>query len=354
MNGRKDAVGGCSASYRDRQLHNPEEEAAPVGSTRPADDAPQRGSASAQKRDEAARLRDESAALRDEVAQLRDEVADLRDAEPDPDDRSADRADRAADRYDDEAADRDKEADDRDVAAEERDQAARSVERSQDIVTMDGARSRADAVTARRDAASDRRGSEQDRRQAAAERTAAGVDRDASAGDRRHAEQDRDGSASDRAEAMEEIDAASLDALTAAYARGPGMAELERDRSRADRTGEPMTLAFVDVDDLKGTNDLGGHPAGDRLLRHVADTLRANTRPHDLIIRYGGDEFVCALMGLTSTDAAKRLAMVDAALAAAAEPASITVGLAELEAGESLPSLIRRADDALYRQRRQR
>ncbi len=132
-----------------------------------------------------------------------------------------------------------------------------AAERSQDIVTADDARSRADAATARRDAAADRRGSEQD----------------------------RDGSATDRVEATEEIDAASLDALTATYARGPGMAELERDRSRADRAGEPMTLAFIDVDGLEGINDRAGHPAGDRLLRQVADVLRENMRPHDVIVR---------------------------------------------------------------------
>ena len=115
-----------------------------------------------------------------------------------------------------------------------------------------------------------------------------------------------------------------------------------------------MTLAFVDVDDLKGTNDRAGHLAGDRLLRQIADVLREYTRPQDVIVRYGGDEFVCALIGLTRTEAAERLALVNIALAEASERGSITVGLAELEAGESLPNLIRRADDALYHHRRQR
>lgn len=354
-----------------------------VGAAHPDDTSPQRGSDSAQKRDEAATVRDESATLRDEVAELRDEIADLRDAAsdhgnaPDPPgdpasapgdggsrdqtgddtatrDDDADGEDQAADRQDADAADRDREADDRDRAAEQRDQAAAAAERSQDVGTVDEERSRADAVTARRDAASDRRGSEQDRHRAADERTAAGGDRDASAADRHHSQKDRDGSANDRMEAMEEIDAASLDALTSTYARGPGMIELERDHSRAARSGEPMTLAFVDVDDLKGTNDSAGHVAGDRLLRQVADVLRNHTRPHDVIIRYGGDEFVCGLMGLTLAEATDRLAEVNVALAAASERGSITVGLAQLEAGESLPSLIQRADDALYRQRRQR
>lgn len=115
-----------------------------------------------------------------------------------------------------------------------------------------------------------------------------------------------------------------------------------------------MTLAFVDVDDLKGTNDRGGHHAGDRLLRQVADVLRAHTRPHDAIVRYGGDEFVCAFMGLRLTDVADRLAEANLALSAASERGTMTVGLAELESDESLDSLIRRADNALYHQKRQR
>lgn len=365
-----------------------------VDSTLPSDETPRRGSDSAQKRNEQAQSRDEAAELRDEVADLRDEVAALRDTEsdlrdratppsdgPDPAagdgelldqavetrdddaaarDRCAAAKDQTADQHDDDAAARDREAHERDEAAEERDRAARAVERAEPILTADDASSRADAVSARRDAASDRRRSEQDRLKAAVERTEAGVDRDASAAERaasaseRHdAEQDRDGSATDRAEATKEIDAASLDVLTGTYTRGAGMVELERDLSRASRSGEPMTLAFVDVDDLKGTNDRGGHPAGDRLLRQVASVLTANTRPHDPIIRYGGDEFVCALIGLTLTEAADRLAEVNRALAVASERGSITVGLAELEAGESLDSLIRRADNALYHQRRQ-
>lgn len=360
---------------------------ASVGSTRPADRALQRGSEAAQTRDQAARLREESATTRDEAAQQRDEVADRRDAEsdlrehaaaaggPDPShaqadetcqntasrDRSAAGKDRTAERVDAVAAYRDQRADDRDRAAEERDREARTVVCSAEHETVIDVRCRADLVAARDHAASDRRASAQDRLRAAHGRTAAGVDRDASAGDRvasagdrRHAAQDRDASAADRAEATEELNAASLDALTGTYTRGPGMAELERDHSRAGRTGEPLTLAFVDVDDLTGTNDRDGHPAGDRLLRQVAEVLTEHIRPHDVIIRYGGDEFICALVGPTRTEAAERLKVVNAALADASERGSITAGLAELEPDESLTSLIRRADADLYHQRRHR
>jgi diguanylate cyclase (GGDEF)-like protein len=303
--------------------------------------------------------------------------------------------DRIADRRDEHATRRDQQARGRDEAAETRDQTARTVERQEAIATA-RASSRADTVAVDEGAACERRRSElsrlraadermaarvdreasardrtasaserqdagQDRLRAAAERSTAGVDRAASARERaasaveRHdASQDRAGAVNDRRETDRELDAASHDALTGTYTRGAGMTELERDLSRAARTGEPMTLAFVDVDDLRGTNDRGRHLAGDRLLRQVADSLRTHTRPHDVIIRYGGDEFVCGLTGLTLSDAADRLAKVNLALAAASERGSITVGIADLRAGESMPSLIQRADEALYDHKRQR
>jgi predicted signal transduction protein with EAL and GGDEF domain len=59
--------------------------------------------------------------------------------------------------------------------------------------------------------------------------------------------------------------------------------------------GEGLVVAFVDVDGLKRVNDTEGHLAGDALLIAVADSLRACLRSYDLVMRFGGDEFVCAL-----------------------------------------------------------
>jgi len=127
--------------------------------------------------------------------------------------------------------------------------------------------------------------------------------------------------------------------------------ELERELARAKRAEQPsFVLAFIDVDGLKAKNDTLGHAAGDRLLRHVADSLRTHLRSYDLTIRFGGDEFVCGLADLSLDEAAKRFALVNADLAATHQ-ASVTVGLAQLEAEDSLEDLIARADAALYRQR---
>ncbi|MEY2426773.1 MAG: hypothetical protein QOI61_2345 [Actinomycetota bacterium] len=127
--------------------------------------------------------------------------------------------------------------------------------------------------------------------------------------------------------------------------------ELEREIVRARRGGYPLVVAFVDVDGLKAINDSLGHAAGDGMLRHVANSFRAHMRTHDLIIRYGGDEFVCVLSGLDVTEAAKRLALVRAALAQSSDEGSTTVGLAQLQPTDSLDDLLGKADRALYRER---
>jgi diguanylate cyclase (GGDEF)-like protein len=89
-------------------------------------------------------------------------------------------------------------------------------------------------------------------------------------------------------------------------------------------------VVFLDVDRLKVVNDTHGHAAGDRVLRELATTLRANLRAYDLIIRVGGDEFVCALSGLTAAEATGRMTLIHLRLAAGLEHCSVTVGVTEL------------------------
>jgi diguanylate cyclase (GGDEF)-like protein len=187
--------------------------------------------------------------------------------------------------------------------------------------------------------------------QAELDRGTALADRGAGASERTQAELDRDTALADRGASAKDRDALSHDDLTHAYLRGAGFLELDRDIASAREANQPLVVAFVDVDHLKDVNDSKGHAAGDRMLLEVANTLRAKLRSGDLIMRYGGDEFVCAISGVKAGEAKKRLALINAALANAPECGSVTVGVAEMRPNESSADLVARADAALYRQR---
>ena len=117
------------------------------------------------------------------------------------------------------------------------------------------------------------------------------------------------------------------------------------------RNSEELVVTFIDVDDLKAVNDSEGHLAGDSLLVAVADSLRRCLRSYDLIMRYGGDEFMCALPDADTEDVRRRFVDVSSALAEGPIKGSITVGFAELEDDDTAEDLIRRADADLLARR---
>jgi diguanylate cyclase (GGDEF)-like protein len=197
----------------------------------------------------------------------------------------------------------------------------------------------------------DREAGADERSFASVDRETALTDRGAGASERTHAGRDRATASEDREESAHERESASIDGLTGVFNRGAGLEILHRDIARAKRTGDPLVLAFLDVDHLKTVNDAGGHAAGDRMLTEVAQTVKAALRPYDLIIRYGGDEFICAIAGLDMPEVTKRFALVDSALAQAQQRGSITAGIASLQPDDSAGDLIARADQALYLKR---
>jgi len=144
---------------------------------------------------------------------------------------------------------------------------------------------------------------------------------------------------------------ASIDDLTGVFRRGAGMAALTREIDRARRTQGRLVLAFLDVDGLKQVNDTLGHAAGDRLLMEVAWALRTRLRSYDLVMRYGGDEFVCVLFGAELEGADRRLDAVASEIARATGGRSVTWGLVELGADDTAEALVARADLALYERR---
>jgi diguanylate cyclase (GGDEF)-like protein len=237
------------------------------------------------------------------------------------------------------AAARDLRADARDARAAERD--ARAAERDERAARREQEARARPSASASIDA------------RLVAEQVRARQDRAAAARDRFHAKSDRAAARLDRIVSANERVESSIDGLTGAYRRDAGILELEHEIARAHRTGDAFVLAFVDVNNLKVRNDLHGHIAGDRLLRKIADTLRANVRSYDLVVRYGGDEFICGFPALDVNDAAERFAHINEDLASSDE-ASVAFGLAELERDDSLTELIIRADALMYANRYQR
>ncbi len=244
--------------------------------------------------------------------------------------------DRKAEARDDAAGNRTMQADFRDVAATRRDDLA------EELLAHDYT---SEQLLGRYLASKSTASAE--RSMASAERRAATEDRLGAARDRHDAATNRHDSAADRREA-------SLDPLTGVYNRAAGFKELRRDMDRARRDNHPFTLAFIDVDGLKATNDKHGHAAGDRALKRVGQALRAHLRGHDLIIRFGGDEFLCALASMDEMEINTRFAQVSRTLEQAVEHVHITMGLATLKPDDSVDDLCRRADTAFYAARKRR
>jgi diguanylate cyclase (GGDEF)-like protein len=152
-----------------------------------------------------------------------------------------------------------------------------------------------------------------------------------------------------------------LDSLTGAFNR-VGMERLApRTLNRARQSGRNVCVAMVDADHFKAINDQYGHPAGDVVLQHLVSTLVVQLRPSDLVIRYGGEEFLLVLDGLNLPEAnqvAERLRQTVAAsrveVASASLRYHISIGISCSDSSDfDLKKLIEAADSALYRAKQQ-
>jgi diguanylate cyclase (GGDEF)-like protein len=146
-----------------------------------------------------------------------------------------------------------------------------------------------------------------------------------------------------------------IDALTGVANRRAFDEELESLVARNTRTGKPVALALVDLDQFKAINDALGHPTGDTVLREAALAMVENGRATDFVARTGGDEFGILMEETDLGDANSRAERVRAAvqevtdrLAGTGFDASVTAGVAALKPNESPASLVARADAALY------
>ncbi len=144
-------------------------------------------------------------------------------------------------------------------------------------------------------------------------------------------------------------EAAAVDELTGALRRTAGLAALEREVRRAHRYGDSrLVVVFLDGVGLKAVNDEQGHAAGDVQIRALAAALRRRLRASDLVVRWGGDEFVCALPQAGREGAERVLSDVAADLEARSG-VGFRAGLAELEPSDDAEALVARADSDLRR-----
>ncbi len=170
----------------------------------------------------------------------------------------------------------------------------------------------------------------------------------------------------DRTAALERKNAelkqlASRDSLTGLLNHKSTVEELDRLLKSASRYGEPLAVVMADIDHFKDVNDRFGHQAGDRVLTAVSRVLASSVRAGDLCGRYGGEEFLLVLpkaTAATATELAERLreavaGLVLPELAGAGVTASFGVAAAD-PAGQPVTAdaVIRRADDELYRAKR--
>ncbi len=123
--------------------------------------------------------------------------------------------------------------------------------------------------------------------------------------------------------------------------------------ARIRRYGGNLALAIADIDHFKSINDQFGHDVGDTVIRTFAHIIRARIRETDLAARFGGEEFVILM---PETDAAGALACAEGirthfgqeTIAPIPRPITASIGVATLEPGDTVMSLFKRADKALY------
>jgi diguanylate cyclase (GGDEF)-like protein len=129
---------------------------------------------------------------------------------------------------------------------------------------------------------------------------------------------------------------------------------LTREQKRVQRTGEPLAMLLIDIDDFKSLNDRWGHAAGDAVLSRIGHVLNANVRESDLLARYGGEEFVVLgtidLEGAVVLAEKLRMAVERASLAVdeAEGPLRVTVSIGVARYRGDRKAFFRDADRALY------
>jgi diguanylate cyclase (GGDEF)-like protein len=150
---------------------------------------------------------------------------------------------------------------------------------------------------------------------------------------------------------------AAADPLTGLGGRRVMEERLHQERSRTSREGRHCSIAMLDVDHFKRVNDSHGHATGDRVLVGFAGILQESLRSYDGVYRYGGEEFVLCLPGVTATVAHRMVERIRKTLSTTPFETSagrtffvsFSAGIAAIEPGLEPAQSIDLADGALYR-----
>jgi diguanylate cyclase (GGDEF)-like protein len=147
---------------------------------------------------------------------------------------------------------------------------------------------------------------------------------------------------------------AAIDGITGLYNRRHFMEIAEAAFAHAQRLGHPFAALMIDVDNFKQINDVHGHIAGDQVLAELAQVCREHVRPEDIVGRYGGDEFIIMVPGITSLRA---IQLADQLICRATRfhgsdgkplAYSASIGIAECPPDGDLTTLLMHADLAMY------
>ncbi|ESA32931.1 ammonium transporter [Leptolyngbya sp. Heron Island J] len=153
---------------------------------------------------------------------------------------------------------------------------------------------------------------------------------------------------------------ASIDPLTGIYNRRAFLEQANKSLSLAKRQNWPVVILMIDIDHFKSINDQFGHAKGDLVIRSVAKTCSSLLREHDVVGRFGGEEFVVLLSNTSlhkTKTIAERLRQQVEQLWIVNEPSqmqvTVSIGIADMQPDESLEATLKRSDRALYQAKAQ-
>ncbi|ANN76435.1 GGDEF domain-containing protein [Bordetella flabilis] len=155
------------------------------------------------------------------------------------------------------------------------------------------------------------------------------------------------------AERMERL--ATIDELTGALVRREFMARAQAQLARADGANAPLSMAILDIDNFKAINDMHGHAAGDHALHYFSSIVSGEIRQGDTYGRLGGEEFAVLLPATSKAEAVRLVNRLRLRVAGSVLPlargeiaCTFSAGVEQYRSGETLASLMARADAALY------